>query len=159
MSVMMARVGRFYAHVNRGERATLHGAGVETYAGYAEVGERVGDGLQVGSEAHQCRQHHVSCDPTHGLKVGDATHVRRSLMRIAIMAAPKPLSMFTTETPVAQLFSMPRSAARPLKLAPYPTDVGTATTGHETRPATTLARAPSMPAMTTIALADCSVSL
>ena len=33
-------------------------------------------------------------------------------------AAPKPLSMFTTETPVAQLFSMARSAVRPPKLAP-----------------------------------------
>ena len=33
-------------------------------------------------------------------------------------AAPKPLSMFTTETPEAQLFSMPSSAAMPPKLAP-----------------------------------------
>ena len=39
-------------------------------------------------------------------------------MRLAIFAAPKPLSMFTTDTPDAQLFSMPRSAAIPPKLAP-----------------------------------------
>ena len=51
-------------------------------------------------------------------------------MRLAIEAAPNPLSIFTTETPGAQLFSMPRSAAMPPKLAPYPTLVGTAITGH-----------------------------
>ncbi len=43
---------------------------------------------------------------------------------------------------------MARRAATPLKLAPYPTLVGTATMGTENRPATTLGRAPSMPAQT-----------
>ena len=42
----------------------------------------------------------------------------RWLMRLAMVAAPKPLSMLTTETPEAQLFNMPRSAAIPPKLAP-----------------------------------------
>ena len=42
------------------------------------------------------------------------------------MPAPKPLSMFTTVTPAAQLLSIASSAAIPPKLAPYPTDVGTA---------------------------------
>src|SRR6266566_3771978 len=50
--------------------------------------------------------------------------------------------MLTTATPGAQEFIMPRSAAIPSKLAPYPTDVGTAITGASTRPATTLGRAP-----------------
>ena len=40
------------------------------------------------------------------------------LIADATQAAPKPLSMFTTATPLAQLFSMPSSAARPPKLAP-----------------------------------------
>lgn len=39
-------------------------------------------------------------------------------MRLAIAAAPKPLSMLTTETPEAQLFNMPSRAAMPRKLAP-----------------------------------------
>src|SRR5262249_32985417 len=65
------------------------------------------------------------------------------LMTLAVAAAPKPLSMFTTDTPHAQLLSMPRSAAMPPKLAPYPTDVGTAITGTATRPDTTLGSAPS----------------
>ena len=42
----------------------------------------------------------------------------RWLMRLAMHPAPKPLSMFTTDTPLAQLFSIPSSAARPPKLAP-----------------------------------------
>ena len=45
--------------------------------------------------------------------------------------APKPLSMFTTDTPLAQLFSIPSRAASPWKLAPYPMLVGTATTGTD----------------------------
>ena len=39
-------------------------------------------------------------------------------MLAATRAAPKPLSMLTTVTLEAQLFSMPRSAATPPKLAP-----------------------------------------
>ncbi len=41
---------------------------------------------------------------------------------------------------------MDNNAARPLKLAPYPTLVGTPITGQLTRPPTTLVKAPSMPA-------------
>jgi len=40
------------------------------------------------------------------------------LIASAIHAAPKPLSIFTTATPGAQLFNMPRRAAIPPKLAP-----------------------------------------
>ena len=40
------------------------------------------------------------------------------LMLAAMYPAPKPLSMFTTATPPAQLFSIARSGARPPKLAP-----------------------------------------
>ncbi len=67
-------------------------------------------------------------------------------MQEATQAAPKPLSMFTTVTLEAQEFSMPRSAATPPKLAPYPVLVGTAITGMPTRPPTTLGSAPSIPA-------------
>ena len=70
------------------------------------------------------------------------------LIRLAILAAPKPLSMLTTETPAEQLLSMPSRAAIPPKLAPYPTLVGTAMTGTLTSPATTLGNAPSIPATT-----------
>ena len=64
--------------------------------------------------------------------------------------------MFTTEMPDAHDVSIPRSAANPSNDAPYPIDVGTATTGTSTSPPTTLASAPSMPAitMTTDALSN-----
>ena len=77
------------------------------------------------------------------------------LIMLAIYPAPNPLSMFTTATLGEQLFIIPRSAARPRKLAPYPTLVGTAITGALTSPATTLGRAPSMPAATIITRAAC----
>ncbi len=40
------------------------------------------------------------------------------LIRVAANAAPKPLSMFTTVTPLEQVFSIPRSAAMPPNAAP-----------------------------------------
>ena len=40
-------------------------------------------------------------------------HYRRLKMRAAAKAAPKPLSMFTTVIPDAQLVSIPKSAASP----------------------------------------------
>ena len=53
---------------------------------------------------------------------------------------------------------MASSAVTPSSAAPYPVLVGTATTGAGVRPPTTLARAPSMPAMTTTASAMARVS-
>lgn len=47
---------------------------------------------------------------------------------------------------------------RPPKLAPYPTEVGTAMTGTDTRPPMTLPRAPSMPATATTQLASWMIS-
>ena len=46
--------------------------------------------------------------------------------------------MLTTATPGAHAFNIASSAANPPNDAPYPTDVGSATTGDEMRPATTL---------------------
>ena len=68
--------------------------------------------------------------------------------RSALSAAPTPLSTFTTTTPGTHAESIPKSAARPPKLAPYPTLVGTAITGDEMRPATADGSAPSIPATT-----------
>ena len=42
----------------------------------------------------------------------------RRLIMCARYPAPKPLSIFTTETPEAQLLSIPSSAASPPKAAP-----------------------------------------
>ena len=75
------------------------------------------------------------------------------MIRLARNPAPKPLSMFTTLVPLAQEFSMESRAESPPREAPYPTLVGTAITGQSTRPPTTLAKAPYMPATATTARA------
>src|SRR3990172_13329651 len=59
------------------------------------------------------------------------------LITAARYPAPKPLSILTTAPPAAQAFSIASSGASPRKLAPSPTDVGTAMTGVATSPATT----------------------
>ena len=59
--------------------------------------------------------------------------------------------MPTTVTPAAHDASIASRAVTPSNDEPYPTLVGTATTGAATSPPTTLASAPSMPATTTTA--------
>ena len=63
------------------------------------------------------------------LRAAFAIAVTLWLSTSAAMAAPKPLSMFTTVTPLAQLESMLNSGVNPLSDAPYPTLVGTAIIG------------------------------
>ena len=58
---------------------------------------------------------------------------------IPLNGMPLPLKTATTETPLEHELIMARRAASPSNAAPYPTLVGTAITGHETRPPTTLA--------------------
>jgi len=48
----------------------------------------------------------------------ETRYVIRCVMREAAMAAPKPLSMFTTVIPAAQLFNIVRSGAIPWNEAP-----------------------------------------
>src|SRR4029077_1990274 len=58
--------------------------------------------------------------------------------------------MPTTETPGAHELITDSNAVRPSNVAPYPTEVGTATIGLGTSPASTVARDASMPATATI---------
>lgn len=84
---------------------------------------------QAGVE--QRREEHVAGDAGEGVEVeyARADHLRAApvshfprlharLIKVASAAAPKPLSMFTTPTFGAQLFSIPSSAATPPKDAP-----------------------------------------
>src|SRR6201994_3339463 len=66
----------------------------------------------------------------------------------ACAAAPNPLSMLTTASPGLHEASMLAAAAGPPAATPNPTLVGTPMAGTLTSPATTLGRAPSMPATT-----------
>src|ERR1700722_4627165 len=67
--------------------------------------------------------------------------------------------MPTTVRPDEHDESMVSSAVTPSSAAPYPVLVGTATTGAGVNPPTTLANAPSMPAITTTASAMAMVSI
>src|SRR3989304_3098433 len=101
------------------------------------------------SQVEEGAEQHVPGRPGEAVEV-DGPHGRaaRRVMRGAWQGAPTPLSMFTTESPAAQEVSMAKRAVSPPRLAPYPTEVGTAMTGTSTSPATTEGRAPSMPATT-----------
>ena len=76
----------------------------------------------------------------------------------AAQAAPKPLSIFTTVSPEAHELSMAKSGTMPPRCDPYPTDVGTPTTGQATHPAITDGSAPSIPAIAIMTAAFCKTS-
>ena len=81
----------------------------------AELGEQAGF-VQTGVE--QGAQDHVAAGAGLAVEVGGGHAEARRAIRVAWTPAPKPLSMLTTETPGAQLVSMPRRAARPPNAAP-----------------------------------------
>src|SRR5438046_8938665 len=111
-------------------------------------------GTDGGRESHTQREEHAArrreqrprpAQPDAGDDSGEAQHAEAArqphrpaahvwLMRLAAAAAPNPLSMLTTVTPLAQELSIASSAARPPNDAPEPTLVGTAITGPRTTP-------------------------
>src|SRR6185436_14327153 len=110
------------------------------------------DHLDGDAGTDQRAEQHVAAGPGRGVDPADHASARGAALRATRAAktpAPKPLSMFTTVTPGAQELSIPSSAATPPNDAPYPTLVGTATSGTPTSPPTTLGSAPSIPATTT----------
>src|SRR5262249_44132961 len=115
------------------------------------------DRREGGAGIDQCAEEHVTGGargavqpPDHrpASAAGSARRTRRAT-RAANTPAPKPWSMLHTTTPGAHEMSMVSSAAKPRRDAPYPTLVGTATTGTPTSPPTALGSAPSIPATTT----------
>ena len=72
----------------------------------------------VEAGVEQGAEDHVAAGAGLAVEVGGGHAEARRAMRVAWTPAPKPLSMLTTETPGAQLVSMPRRAARPPKAAP-----------------------------------------
>ncbi len=95
-------------------------------------------GTDGGKEGDAQRKHHAAAgsqdgprpaQPYTGDDSGEAQHAKPArqphrpaahvwLMRLAAAAAPNPLSMFTTVTPLAQELSMASSAAKPPNDAP-----------------------------------------
>ena len=83
--------------------------------------------FQVGAGVKERSYEHVAADSGEGVQIKDPFHANGSfrlppaaslLIMSAWQAAPNPLSIFTTLTPVAQELSMARSAVTPPKLAP-----------------------------------------
>jgi hypothetical protein len=135
--------GRFHPHPHAGNSQRVQF--IDKFCGIVQQGS-------------QCAQKHVAGCAHAALKIQTFHRLIPSMVLIlwARKPAPKPLSMLTTLQPLAQELSMDSSAASPPKLAPYPTLVGTAITGQSTRPPSTLASAPSIPAMATTTRALCS---
>src|SRR3954447_20637315 len=150
---MVGLVGGMHVGQRGGQPAAVHQARFYFDTGEVKPGHRLVDvvGLRPGVE--QRTHGHVARDPGERMKPGDRGHAAGPNSRNTAQAAPKPLSIPTTVIPEAQLESMASSAVTPSRAAPYPTLVGTATTGAAVRPPTTLASAPSMPATTTTAVA------
>ena len=67
------------------------------------------------AEINQQTEAHVAGDTGKRIEVEDGHRSRRRLMRVAAKAAPKPLSILTTVTPLAEEVSMPSKADRPEK--------------------------------------------
>jgi murein DD-endopeptidase MepM/ murein hydrolase activator NlpD len=123
-----------------------HGAGVVSLLAHmSQIGVKVGDAVdagaivgEVGATGRVTGPHlhwsawvgGTSIDPMSLIAAinsvsrnlrnprNSAGQPRERKKRVARAAAPKPLSMLTTASPLAQLVSMPSSAASPLKLAP-----------------------------------------
>ena len=93
----------------------------------------VGPGVEQRAEGHVAGHPGEAVEPGHPALSHGPTPVPRS--RATAQAAPKPLSMPTTVTPAAHDESMASSAVTPSSDAPYPTLVGTATTGAGGQPA------------------------
>ncbi len=125
-----------------------------------EPAEQASHLVRVGSCVDQGAERHVAGDAGKAVEPGDrrAGGLRHGSSRAIAQAAPYPLSIPTTVMPDEQADSMVNNAVTPSSAAPYPVLVGTATTGAGVSPPTTLASAPSMPAITTTASAMAMVS-
>ena len=75
--------------------------------------------ILIYSQIEQCTERHISADTGTAIEVKCFHFEAPSLfMLFAVYPAPKPLSILTTTTPLAQLLSIQRREERPLKFAP-----------------------------------------
>ena len=80
--------------------------------------------MRIDAQVQQRGHEHIAADAAENIEVKRLHRSREiylsvnALICAAAYPAPKPLSIFTTVTPLPQLFNMPSNAARPPKLAP-----------------------------------------
>jgi len=92
----------------------LHQLLLELYCVDTQIDQRANEHVAADStEEVQIKSFHAPDDGLLGYSAA-----ARALIWLAAYPAPKPLSMFTTVIPLAQLLSIPSSAANPPKLAP-----------------------------------------
>ncbi len=128
MGVFLVRVGVFIGFriqfdddMRAGNSPFLTGFHDQFKALRAKTGQAVPQDSLRHTRIKKGGEGHVSADAGWHVDIQDF-HVfspsQSFMMRFARQAAPKPLSMFMTPTPEAQLFNMPNSAETPPKLAP-----------------------------------------
>ena len=84
----------------------------------AEPGDDVGHRHLIGAGVHERPQGHVARGAGEAVEPGGAGHRRRPIVRAMAQAAPKPLSMPTTLTPLAHDACIASSAVTPASPAP-----------------------------------------
>lgn len=115
--LLLAVYGNF--HPRAGDPAAFRGEPPRAHPGDAQGVQLCGEPLRVRQQTGQRGHQHVPRGAHAALKI-QRFHLIPS-MRLIMLAkypAPKPLSIFTTLTPLAQEFSMDSSAESPPKLAP-----------------------------------------
>ena len=101
----------------RADTAPLHALERERVPVDTEPGESVGDRVHVGTGIDERRQQHVAGHARAAVEPHRASAHRRST-RATAHAAPKPLSMPTTVTPLAHEASIASNAVTPSRAAP-----------------------------------------
>src|SRR4051794_15014437 len=131
--------------MRRADAVAHHRLGFKSPSRDGKPATQRADLIEVGAEVDERAECHVAGDAGEAVEPDDGGHLSS---RNTALAAPKPLSMPTTVMPAAHEDNMAKSAVTPSSAAPYPAEVGTATTGAGVRPPTMLASAPSIPATT-----------
>ncbi len=126
MFMIVVVVGQFLAAVHghgdvgAGDAELFGGPALQADAGDAEAVHPFDEGVGIGDEFAERGHQHIPGGAHIAFEVEDfhASIPFIWLIRLARKPAPKPLSMLTTLTPLAQELSMDSSADRPPKLAP-----------------------------------------
>ena len=123
-------IGHPHLDLQRADAGLLHPPYRQLEAGQAQLRQTAAQ-LHLGDAGvEQGAEQHVAAGAGDAVEVGDghpqpsggdaastAARIWRTIA-CAISAAPKPLSMFTTDTPAAHELSIASSAAAPPRLAP-----------------------------------------
>jgi len=103
-----------------GDGGLLSASDVKMVAPYSQLLEPLLEVVRIHPQINQRANEHVAADAAENIKVKrfHDLFAASALIWLAAYPAPKPLSMFTTVTPLPQLFNIPSRAATPPKLAP-----------------------------------------